>query len=316
MSKIEKLQKIWSHPVKAWLLVLMVHLSAIISAQTSGADGFEVLGLGGAGGMFTPATSPNDPDFMLLSCDMSGSYRSLDGGKSWQMIHNEQVNTSRSCRPMFVGDSIFWISGGQLRLSRDKGENWKAITGGQSALNSSVTCLAHLPGNPVVLFAGAGSDVFVSENGGQIWKSGVRGSGSITALAASGNIVFAAFGSKIHKSSNKGTTWNVLTIPGTNSESITGLATSIQADSQVVYAVVAKGGLFRSTDNGDTWMNVLKTGDTTVDGTVVSSDLASVFVPSKQLDIAYLQNSHQIFKTEDGGETWAHVFPGNFTAIY
>ena len=39
------------------------------------------VGMGGGGAMFTSAISPADPKRILLSCDMSGVYRSADGGK-------------------------------------------------------------------------------------------------------------------------------------------------------------------------------------------------------------------------------------------
>ena len=48
------------------------------------------LGLSGGGGMFTPAISPADPNLVLVNCDMSGVYRSIDGGQNWEMIHYPQ----------------------------------------------------------------------------------------------------------------------------------------------------------------------------------------------------------------------------------
>src|SRR5215469_7853812 len=52
------------------------------------------LGLGGGGAMYTPAISPADPKLMLLGCDMSGAYRSADGGRTWELIHYAQLTGS------------------------------------------------------------------------------------------------------------------------------------------------------------------------------------------------------------------------------
>ncbi len=308
MSAIEKTKKSMSKIEKSMLSILILLIPAFIYAQQGRPEGFEVMGLGGAGGMYTPASSPSDPDLMLVSCDMSGSYRSLDGGKSWEMIHSAQLNSSRTCPPMFAGDTIFWVSGGQLRMSTDKGETWKVAAGSVASLNSNVVRLSQMPGNPSVFFAGSGSDVIVSDNGGQSWKSGVKGTGNVTGLAVSGNTAFAAIGTQIWKSLDKGTSWNALTIPETNNEAITGMTAGAVADSQIVYAVVAKEGLLRSSDNGDTWTKVLSLGATTTDGTEVKSDLSDVLMPSNQVDVAYVNNRHQVFKTEDGGDTWQSVF--------
>jgi hypothetical protein len=57
------------------------------------------LGMGGGGAMFTPAISPADPRRIRLSCDMSGVYRSADGGKSREMIHYRQLSDSTKVRP-------------------------------------------------------------------------------------------------------------------------------------------------------------------------------------------------------------------------
>jgi hypothetical protein len=57
------------------------------------------LGMGAGGAMFTPAISPADPKRILVSCDMSGVYRSDDGGKSWEMIHYRQLSDSTKVRP-------------------------------------------------------------------------------------------------------------------------------------------------------------------------------------------------------------------------
>ncbi len=48
---------------------------------------FNVIGPGGGGAMFHPTISPHDPNIALVSCDMTGSYITRDGGKSWRMFN-------------------------------------------------------------------------------------------------------------------------------------------------------------------------------------------------------------------------------------
>ena len=51
--------------------------------------------------MYTPAISPVDPNLILSSCDMSGVYRSTDGGKNWELIPYKQLTSSTSVRPVW-----------------------------------------------------------------------------------------------------------------------------------------------------------------------------------------------------------------------
>src|SRR5215472_8047935 len=69
--------------------VISLSLAAAIClpALNARADGFEVVGPGGGGAMFHPTVSPHDPREMLVSCDMTGSYISHDGGHSWRMFN-------------------------------------------------------------------------------------------------------------------------------------------------------------------------------------------------------------------------------------
>jgi len=48
---------------------------------------FRVIGPGGGGAMFNPTISPHDLNTVLISCDMTGSYITHDGGRTWRMFN-------------------------------------------------------------------------------------------------------------------------------------------------------------------------------------------------------------------------------------
>src|SRR5580765_8540812 len=48
---------------------------------------FQIIGPGGGGAMFHPSISPHDPNTVLVSCDMTGSYITHDGGRTWRMFN-------------------------------------------------------------------------------------------------------------------------------------------------------------------------------------------------------------------------------------
>ncbi len=140
------------------------HLLAILTAvstlpATAAEQPWDVLGIGGGGGMFTPAASPYDPGLMLMSCDMSGSYRSLDGGKHWEMIHWSQLHSSLGCRPLFTPEAIYWVCGSELRASRDKAKTWRPVVEGKAPWTGAPTRLA-----------ASKSSLFVGTDAG-LWRS-------------------------------------------------------------------------------------------------------------------------------------------------
>src|SRR5919204_3564145 len=61
---------------------------AFAFGSTGGRPGkFAPVGPGGGGAMFNPTISPHDANTVLVSCDMTGSYITHDGGKSWRMFN-------------------------------------------------------------------------------------------------------------------------------------------------------------------------------------------------------------------------------------
>jgi hypothetical protein len=70
----------------AWTLTLVATAS---KAQTPTAS--SAVGLGGGGAVFAPVVAPYDPKLMFVACDMTGVYRSKDGGDNWTMLKNSEV---------------------------------------------------------------------------------------------------------------------------------------------------------------------------------------------------------------------------------
>ena len=130
--------------------------SAAIAQQGSGDEGaFAVTGMGGAGGMFTPTVSPDDPNLMFLSCDMSGAYRSADAGAHWRLIHYKYLSGSLRARPAFAGKAIYWAGNNDgLRVSRDKGLTWQPVAKEPWPWKGEIRHIAAVDAEPVVLAVG------------------------------------------------------------------------------------------------------------------------------------------------------------------
>jgi len=88
-------------------------------------DSWTVIGPGGGGAMYNPTISPVDPKVVLVNCDMTGAYISLDGGDSWRMFNGRTVSRFFVCDPNDA-DIIYSMRLGLMR-SADRGKTWSLV---------------------------------------------------------------------------------------------------------------------------------------------------------------------------------------------
>jgi len=233
-------------------------------------------GLSGGGAMFTPAISPADPDLILLNCDMSGSYRSTDGGKSWELIHYRQLTSSTAVRPAWhpVNRNVAFAADGwhaQLKMSRDSGRTWEKIPNGPTA----VTAIGIDPGRPELMLAGTRRAIFRSSDSGRTWKdTGPRG-GRVLGFhfdqtsPVESRTCFAATDRRLIRSDDGGATWRELdATPGSGPILSFAGGSSKESETCVLYCSVEvresgsqiTGGIYRSLDRGATWTRAMGKG--------------------------------------------------------
>lgn len=73
-----------------------------IRAAATVPDFWDPSGLGGGGGMFSPAISPHDPNTLFLSIDMGHVFRSRDAGTTWQIIPFQQLQGGQQTQVQFT----------------------------------------------------------------------------------------------------------------------------------------------------------------------------------------------------------------------
>ncbi len=266
------------------------------------------------------------------------------GGRTRALAVDLNYNGSTNRRILAGG-----ISGG-MYLSEDAGQSWR-LTSSLADL-ASVTCIAQDPNNRNVWYYGTGeylgnsasgggnrwwlgNGLFKSTDGGETWVQLASTSNENiakfdlcwdivwnVAVHPVNSYVFAAAYGIIYRSQDSGNSWQtVLGNPQNgNYNEITDVAI---ASNGSIYATLSRngtnlaGGVFRSTDNGNTWQNISPTS--------LASDpyrMVLAVAPSNS-NIVYLivqankdgesAEDHQFFRYNAGTGNWTNL-SGNLPA--
>lgn len=292
---------------------------------------FRVIGPGGGGAMFNPTISPHDVNTVLVSCDMTGSYISHDGGRTWRMFNlrgvvNFFVFDPRDPKTMYAHATGLW-------RSRDGGETWHLVDPAPSTvrgvkMNSDhadetilaasdplgeIYAMAIDPADSGDLYVAAGSrenpSLYVSRDSGKTWQkqaeltSGVRRiwvdphspQGARKLFLGGAKALTVATGSDVKN----------LSFPAP----ATDLALGFGSGAQPVVYVTSLKGAFVSTDGGENWRQCALPGN----GAKVRATATSLHHP----ETAYLSYSDLaldgktwlgVAKTENSGADWKLVW--------
>jgi photosystem II stability/assembly factor-like uncharacterized protein len=190
--------------------------------------------------------------------------------------------------------------------STDSGETWTRVRQGLYS-ESAVRALAVHPTKPYVLYAGADSGLYRSEDQGISWQrlDSPMNTLPIWALAIDPvhpNIIFAGTRpSALFRSRDGGVTWKKLAVtlaeecPNVTIPRVTAILID-PLDPQRIWAGIEVDGVRRSTDGGETW-EAMTTG-------VKDPDIHNLAIsPGSQKKVCVI-TPREIFATVDDGSTW------------
>jgi photosystem II stability/assembly factor-like uncharacterized protein len=273
----------------------------LASGDFAAAQEFQNIGIGGAGGLYTPVVSPLDPSLMMITCDMGGVYVSRDRGASWRMIDWTQLSGANQCRPLFDSvdtNVIYAVSGSVLKKSTDTGVTWQPVTSHEPWHGRRVNVLTMPPDARNPVYVGSADGLYRSADSGANWTRCRGVEGPCNALVAfSGGGAFAGTAHGLLRTRDGGATWEKVDLPAVGDQTVAALAGGSTSGRTVVYAVVPHAGLIRSEDLGKTWKPVLE-----------DAGMAQVVMPWDQTQVAFACNRLDIYKTRDGGATWQKCF--------
>ena len=267
---------------------------------------------------------PNDPEIMYAHRP-EFLYRSLNGCRTWETFTEPDLDYVGFIVPDPGRPNTLYANvpfPGKMIVSRDGGRSWRRF--GPVADWLKIREMAFSPTNPNVFFLAAQAHderrgVFRSEDGGVHWEI------SSTSLFAStietlslnpedSTIAYAGAreyglysGHGVFRTLDSGITWTFL-------EGTEGAGSIVAVDPispEIVYATTADWGILKSTDSGDTWFVVWQwLSDTRIGDIEVDHHRAGTLY--KVTDEHY----HDAYRSDDGGETWTELEPGDYRGIY
>jgi photosystem II stability/assembly factor-like uncharacterized protein len=260
--------------------------------------------------IFCLSLDPHNPDVMWAGTDgLRGIFKSADGGKSWVEMDRGIVEDNgitfrgftvdpRTSKTVYAAAEIFsWVWAGKQRMGRefdltqgvvyrttDGGLRWNAIWRGDN--------LARYiwidPRNPDTLYVSTG--IFDREAANSNWPGAPGGVG-------------------VAKSVDGGKTWRTLgTLNGLRNLYVGSLFMHpdnpdilLAGAGNVTYGTGS--GVYLSEDAGETWRQVLATGQ--------SEPITSVEFSTLDPKIAYAGSSFSVYRSGDGGHTWQRTTPAD-----
>ncbi|MCE9589526.1 MAG: hypothetical protein K8S99_03265 [Planctomycetes bacterium] len=301
------------------------------------------LGLSGGGGTETPAISPHDPDLILINCDMSGAYRTTDGGANWEMLHWRELTGCPFCAPAFhpADPAVVFAAfsyAATLRVSRDRGAHWTPIGTG---LPGDLRQIAIDPDQPAHMLAATTTAMFRSTDGGENWTACTGFTGQAIAIhfdrtsPAAARRCFAATSEKVYHSADGGAAWSPCAgvLPAKPIMAFAG-GSQAKTNTCILYtwldaAASAGGGeIFRSTDRGQTWSKLadmpVREGYEGVLHTLLVSDVRPRTVYAVK---PCYSAADTVYRSDDAGEQWRPIafcdktdprfnMPSNYVTVY
>jgi photosystem II stability/assembly factor-like uncharacterized protein len=267
--------------------------------------------------VFSLTVDPNNPDNVWAGLkDVSGAYRSTDGGINWTDVSPERAgNFVYRGFTIMPGDSNVVFAAGEVPMNdqgkafdktrgrvyrtEDGGQSWKIIWQGE---NLARYVIVH-PKNPNIIYISTG--IFDREANNSDCTNSI-----LTTNNLAGSYSYRG-GLGVLKSEDGGQTWRELGRDQGLTDLYVGSLVMHPTNPNILLAGagnnsasfytengnrIGLGGVFLTTNGGEEWMKTLE-GET----------ITAVDFAWSDPKIAYAGSQHRFYRSKDGGKTWTLV---------
>jgi photosystem II stability/assembly factor-like uncharacterized protein len=214
-------------------------------------------------------------------------------------------------------------------LERGGADDWHHTTSALGGRHISSLLVEPTRGG---IFAGVhGSGLYRSLDGGATWDLTTRGLTeahvfTVAAVQRVGGVVLYAGTEpvRLFRSTNYGETWEDLpalpalraecwTFPAPPHAAHTKHITSHPADPDTLFVSVEQGGLFKSTDGGQSWLELDSYAKPT---DRAYKDVHRCLLHPSDPDVLYITGGTGFYRSPDGGQTWEHLTDRTYRIAY
>jgi|GEM_PF-1126638 len=310
----------------SYFLLFLISLPLSLKAWTT-------VGMGGGGAEYAPSISPLNSNLRFVGCDMSGWYRSTDGGNTWNMLDFFQISTSVDygfnngvmCPMAFHptnANTVYGFGAQQdtqfnspnLLVSNDGGMTWSVVAGANPApwpswgsAGGRVAQIYIDRGDSNFILIGTDNGVWRSINGGTSFTATTGTSGYVSGFmvdqsSAVGNrTCYVGTSAGVFKSVNEGSTWAAantgLSTPA-NVLAFAGASTGTAGGTKMFVIDGNSNEIYTST-NAAAWA-LSSNADTFSMMACADNDITTAYATNN--------SNRNVWQTVNGGGAWAKVF--------
>jgi photosystem II stability/assembly factor-like uncharacterized protein len=195
-NTLQTIRRIFIYSSYLYAITLMSCQTANVNSQsTKNSNGrndeWGYVGMGGGGAMFNPTVSPHNPSNAFVSCDMGGSFSTINGGETWRMFNlhgmvkyyvfdpNDSnvvyANSLALFKSIDRGNTwnLFYPSVSEVKGLVSKGDHAEEVLMTRDSSDRNVLAMAVDPSDSKKLYAviaiNKSSAFYVSSDGGNHW---------------------------------------------------------------------------------------------------------------------------------------------------